>query len=93
MSELIEVFPSEQHNSSYIRGIVLTEPDMVSKLMVNDIIWLYVLIVFFAFQTRPYGFESKDKNLLKYIMVTKLGSGPKRVADHLLNNDGTLKSK
>lgn len=71
MSELIEVFPSEQPNSSYIRGIVSTEPDM----------------------KRPYGLESKDKNLLKYIMVTKLGSGPRCVTDHLLNNDGTLKSK
>lgn len=26
-------------------------------------------------------------------MVTKLGSGPKRIDDHLLNVDGTMKSK
>lgn len=52
-----------------------------------------LLIYFFViFQVKPYGFKSKDKNLLKYIMVTKLGSGPKCINNHLLNSDGTLKS-
>lgn len=42
---------------------------------------------------QPYKFEAKEKDLLKYIMITKLGSGPRCIDDHLLNNDGTLKSK
>ncbi|XP_029347260.1 diphosphomevalonate decarboxylase-like isoform X1 [Acyrthosiphon pisum] len=71
MSELVNVFPTMQPNSSYLRGIVSTLPNNV----------------------KPYGFKSKDKDLLKYIMVTKLGNGPKCVDDHLLNSDGTLKSK
>jgi len=49
--------------------------------------------IYFLFQIKPHRFKSKDKDLLKYIMVTKLGCGPKCVDDHLLNNDGTLKSK
>lgn len=32
LSELIEVFPSEQPNSSYIRGISSTQPDTVNKI-------------------------------------------------------------
>ncbi|VVC45332.1 GHMP kinase N-terminal domain,Diphosphomevalonate decarboxylase,Ribosomal protein [Cinara cedri] len=71
MSELIKVFPTDQPISSYIRGIVSTQSDMLKK---------------------P-GFEPKDKNLLKYIIVTKLGSGPRYSDNHLLNNNGTLKSK
>ncbi|XP_060875600.1 diphosphomevalonate decarboxylase-like isoform X2 [Metopolophium dirhodum] len=70
MSELVNVFPSQQLNSSYLRGIETSVPAKI----------------------KPYGFKPNDKDLLKYIMVTKLGSGPKCVNDHLLNNDGTLKS-
>lgn len=59
LAELIAVFPSDQPNSSYLRGIVSTQPNPI----------------------KPYGFKSKDKNCLKYIMVTKLGSGPKCVSN------------
>lgn len=69
MSELVNVFPSDQPNSSYLRGIESTLP----------------------YKVKPYGFKPKDKDLLKYIMITKLGSGPRCVNDHLLNDDGTLK--
>lgn len=50
-----------------------------------------IFIVFFFKVKEKTRFQSKDKNLLKYIIVTKLGSGPRCVNDHLLNNDGTLK--
>jgi len=41
MSELIEVFPSEQPNSSYIRGILSTQPDMVGKSMIYNIVFIF----------------------------------------------------
>ncbi|XP_050526715.1 diphosphomevalonate decarboxylase [Daktulosphaira vitifoliae] len=35
-----------------------------------------------------FNFTPKEKGLLKYIMVTKLGNGPKCINSHLLNQDG-----
>lgn len=35
MSELIGVFPTDQAISSYVRGIVSTQPDIVSELTKN----------------------------------------------------------
>lgn len=96
MSELIQVFPSEQPNSSYIRGIVSTQPDTVStptKFCVYLIFIIKIVLLKFNFQNHPCRFESKHKDLLKYIMITKLGSGPRCIDKHLINNDGTLKSK
>jgi len=90
LSELVGVFPSEQQNSFFIRGMVSTHNGSVS-ISINNKIFSNFNYIFF--QIKPYGFESKGKNLLKYIIVTKLGSGPKCVDDHLLNCDGTLKPK
>jgi len=93
MSELVNVFPTVQPNSSYLRGIVSTLPNNVCNLMRYNYMLQLNSYIYFLFQIKPYGFKSKEKDLLKYIMVTKLGSGPKCVDDHLLNSDGTLKSK
>jgi len=93
MSELVNVFPTEQSNSSYLRGIVSTLPNNVCNLMRYHFMLQLFKYIYFMFQVKPYGFKPKNKDLLKYIMVTKLGSGPRCVDDHLLNSDGTLKPK
>lgn len=95
MSALIEVFPSEQPIFSYLRGIVSTQTDVVSEpTRYNNITFTYINYTCIYFQIKqPHRFKSKEKNCLKYIMVTKLGSGPRCTDDHLLNNDGTLKLK
>lgn len=63
--------------------------DFLLKLFFSSIFKINIVI----FQVAPYGFEPKDKDLLKYIMVTKIGSGPKCIDNHLLNSDGTIISK
>ncbi|XP_050423851.1 diphosphomevalonate decarboxylase isoform X2 [Adelges cooleyi] len=65
LSELIQVFPSDQPNS-YVRGISTTHTNT----------------------KYPFGLTQNEKGLLKYIMVTKLGDGPKCDDNHLLDIDG-----